>query len=145
MQSLLSLIIALIIGLVAGFLFSQMGPASSAMTLIAFAGTAVISSLLTGMVGGKRQAASGAGPAKTAATRSDKGGDRQSGVVKWFNYSKGFGFITRDNGEDIFVHFKSIRGDGEGKRGLREGQRVEFSVSQGEKGLQADDVAIEET
>lgn len=66
-------------------------------------------------------------------------GPRETGQVKWFNASKGFGFITRDNGDDIFVHFRSIRGDGH--RVLRDGQRVEFSVSMGEKGLQADDVA----
>lgn len=63
---------------------------------------------------------------------------RETGQVKWFNASKGFGFITRDSGEDIFVHFRSIRG--EGHRVLKDGQRVEFSVSVGDKGLQADDV-----
>ena len=66
-------------------------------------------------------------------------GPREAGNVKWFNASKGFGFITRDSGEDIFVHFSSIRG--EGHRVLKDGQRVEFSVSMGDKGLQADDVA----
>lgn len=65
-------------------------------------------------------------------------GPRESGKVKWFNASKGFGFITRDSGDDVFVHFRSIRG--EGHRILRDGQRVEFSISQGDKGLQADDV-----
>lgn len=63
---------------------------------------------------------------------------RELGNVKWFNASKGFGFITRDSGDDVFVHFRSIRG--EGHRVLKDGQRVEFSVSQGDKGLQADDV-----
>jgi CspA family cold shock protein len=66
------------------------------------------------------------------------GAKREAGQVKWFNASKGFGFITRDSGEDIFVHFRSIRG--EGHRVLKDGQRVEFSVSVGDKGLQADDV-----
>lgn len=64
---------------------------------------------------------------------------RETGSVKWFNANKGFGFITRDSGDDVFVHFRSIRG--EGHRVLHDGQRVEFEVSQGEKGLQADDVA----
>lgn len=64
---------------------------------------------------------------------------RESGEVKWFNASKGFGFITRDSGDDVFVHFRSIRGSGH--RVLRDGQRVEFEVSEGDKGLQADDVA----
>ena len=65
---------------------------------------------------------------------------RETGTVKWFNTNKGFGFITRDNGDDVFVHFRSIRG--QGHRTLIEGQRVEFNVTQGEKGLQAEDVAI---
>lgn len=65
-------------------------------------------------------------------------GDREQGQVKWFNVSKGFGFIIRDDGEEIFVHFRSIRG--EGRRSLRDGQRVEFEVTDSEKGPQADDV-----
>ena len=65
---------------------------------------------------------------------------RESGTVKWFNTSKGFGFITRDAGDDVFVHFRSIRG--EGHRTLFEGQRVEFDITEGDKGLQAEDVAI---
>lgn len=64
---------------------------------------------------------------------------RETGVVKWFNTNKGFGFITRDNGDDVFVHFRSIRG--QGHRTLIEGQRVEFNISKGDKGLQAEDVA----
>ena len=71
-------------------------------------------------------------------TNSDK--SRESGTVKWFNTSKGFGFITRDNGDDVFVHFRSIRG--QGHRTLFEGQRVEFNITEGDKGLQAEDVAI---
>ena len=64
--------------------------------------------------------------------------NRDTGTVKWFNTSKGFGFISRDSGEDIFVHFRAIRG--EGHRVLVEGQRVEFSVMNRDKGLQAEDV-----
>ena len=58
--------------------------------------------------------------------------------MKWFNVSKGFGFITRDSGEEIFVHFRSIRG--EGRRSLRDGQRVSFVVADSDKGLQAEEV-----
>ncbi len=64
---------------------------------------------------------------------------RESGIVKWFNTNKGFGFITRDAGDDVFVHFRSIRG--QGHKTLFEGQRVEFNVTEGDKGLQAEDVA----
>ena len=65
---------------------------------------------------------------------------RELGTVKWFNANKGFGFITRDSGDDVFVHFRSIRG--KGHRVLRDGQRVDFMVSEGDKGLQAEDVAV---
>jgi CspA family cold shock protein len=65
-------------------------------------------------------------------------GPREEGEVKWFNVSKGFGFITKDNGEEIFVHFRSIRG--EGRRGLKDGQRVSFVEANTDKGPQAEDV-----
>ena len=60
------------------------------------------------------------------------------GVVKWFNDSKGFGFIEQDNGEDVFVHFSAISGDG--FKSLAEGDAVEFEVQKGPKGLQAANV-----
>ena len=64
--------------------------------------------------------------------------DRIQGTVKWFNGDKGFGFIARENGEDVFVHFSAIKGDG--FRNLAEGQKVEFSVEKGPKGWQATNV-----
>lgn len=64
--------------------------------------------------------------------------DRQIGTVKWFNDAKGFGFISRENGPDLFVHFRAISGSG--FRTLQEGQRVSFDVTQGQKGLQAENV-----
>ncbi|MFC3606438.1 cold-shock protein [Stutzerimonas tarimensis] len=64
---------------------------------------------------------------------------RELGTVKWFNDAKGYGFIQREDGTDVFVHYRAIRG--EGHRSLSEGQKVEFTISQGQKGLQADDVA----
>ena len=64
--------------------------------------------------------------------------ERETGTVKWFNDAKGFGFIVRPNGADVFVHHTAIRG--EGFRSLSEGQEVEFEVVQGEKGPQAQDV-----
>src|SRR5579871_4195713 len=65
--------------------------------------------------------------------------DRQIGTVKWFNDAKGFGFISRENGPDVFVHFRAISGSG--FRTLQEGQRVSFDVTQGPKGLQAENVS----
>jgi CspA family cold shock protein len=73
---------------------------------------------------------------KPAASRAS--GPRERGTVKWFNGSKGFGFIVRENGEEIFVHYRSILG--EGRRGLRDGQDVEFRVETTDKGPQAEDV-----
>lgn len=61
------------------------------------------------------------------------------GTVKWFNNSKGFGFIQRESGEDVFVHFKSIVGDG--YKSLNQGQKVQFEVENGPKGLQASNVS----
>lgn len=66
--------------------------------------------------------------------------EREVGTVKWFNDTKGYGFIQREQGDDVFVHFSAIRGDGH--RSLKEGQRVEFAVTQGQKGLQAEDVSV---
>ena len=65
--------------------------------------------------------------------------DRQIGTVKWFNDAKGFGFISRENGPDVFVHFRAITGSG--FRTLQEGQRVSFNVTQGPKGAQAESVS----
>ena len=63
---------------------------------------------------------------------------REQGTVKWFNAAKGYGFIQRQSGEDVFVHFSAIQG--EGYKSLNEGQSVEFEVKQGPKGLQAEAV-----
>jgi len=65
---------------------------------------------------------------------------KEKGRVKWFNDQKGFGFIERESGQDVFVHHKSINATG--RRTLREGDRVEFNVVKGEKGFQAEDVTV---
>jgi CspA family cold shock protein len=66
--------------------------------------------------------------------------DQQVGTVKWFNDEKGYGFIKRDNGPDVFVHFRAIMSNSPGRRSLAEGQKVQFRVVQGQKGLQAENV-----
>ncbi len=66
--------------------------------------------------------------------------ERISGTVKWFNGTKGYGFLAREGGEDVFVHYSAIQG--EGFKNLQEGQRVEFNVEQGPKGLQASNVVV---
>ena len=69
--------------------------------------------------------------------------ERESGVVKWFDVKKGYGFIKREEGSDVFVHYSSIQGDD--FRKLEEGQQVSFIVSETDKGLQAQDVSLEES
>ena len=64
--------------------------------------------------------------------------DRQVGTVKWYNDAKGFVFITPESGEDVFVHFRSIQGNG--FKSLKEGQKVTFKLVKGQKGMQADEV-----
>jgi cold shock CspA family protein len=100
-----------------------------------------------------------AAPRQARTTRNDNGGDsqhgyssepagssapREQGTVKWFNRTKGFGFVIRGNGDEIFVHQRSIRSIGEGderrRPALRDGQAVSFYVAEREKGLQAEDV-----
>lgn len=63
-----------------------------------------------------------------------------SGVVKWFNDAKGYGFLQQENGPDVFVHFRAINGSG--RKTLKEGQSVTFVVTEGQKGLQAENVSI---
>lgn len=72
--------------------------------------------------------------------RSSVMAERKQGSVKWFNSTKGFGFISQEGGEDVFVHFQSIIGDG--YKTLAENDKVEFSVTQGPKGLQAAEVKV---
>ena len=117
---------------------------------MAFCGATVATALLVSIPGRGAAPATGQSRQKTtaaskpakarAASSSDSaaGGAREHGTVKWFNVSKGFGFITKDDGEEIFVHFRSIRGGG--RRGLRDGQEVSFVVAQSDKGPQAEDV-----
>ena len=64
----------------------------------------------------------------------------EHGTVKWFNDAKGFGFISRENGEDVFVHFSAIQSSG--FRSLQEGQAVQFEVTKGKKGWQAENVQV---
>ncbi len=78
----------------------------------------------------------------TSGTTSGITSASETGTVKWFNVKKGYGFITRDSGDDVFVHYRNITdaGKGNGRRGIADGQRVKFIVVDGDKGLQADEV-----
>ena len=78
------------------------------------------------------------GRAAVCPRREGKETEVTTGTVKWFNEAKGFGFISQESGEDVFVHFSAI--DGEGFKTLADGDRVEFEVTKGPKGLQAQNV-----
>lgn len=110
------------------------------LTYALFVIVALLASGLAVSTGGGARNQSGQGSKIPGAGKKDK--DREEGTVKWFNVKKGFGFITRDSGGDVFVHFRAIQG--EGRRVLRQGQRVNYKVVEAEKGLQANDVTIVE-
>jgi CspA family cold shock protein len=151
MNLIVKLIISVIVAAVATALMTWLagdGHAAAVM-FFAFCGATVVTTLLVSLPAGAGASTAGQKPAKAArkpaaakkpaSTGSGStSGAREHGTVKWFNVSKGFGFITKDDGEEIFVHFRSIRGGG--RRGLRDGQEVTFIVAQSDKGPQAEDV-----
>jgi CspA family cold shock protein len=136
---LLSVISSAVAAAIAGVVLKEAGFAVAAGTVFV---VCLISSLLTAA---SVSAAASAGTSGVTngveiVSADDVNDDREGGVVKWFNVTKGFGFITRDQGDDVFVHFRSIRGSGH--RSLNEGQRVKFEVVESDKGLQAEDVSV---
>lgn len=100
----------------------------------------IIMAVLAGSMSKGAPAASTSSTGSTSSTSSTSSGsaEQETGTVKWFNVKKGYGFITRDQGDDVFVHYRNIEGGG--RRGINEGQRVSFVVINGDKGLQADEV-----
>ena len=100
----------------------------------------VIDAMIRGSVSGSERQAATPRAHKPKASSGDGSDGREQGSVKWFNTNKGYGFIARDSGGEIFVHYRSIQGNG--RRFLRDGQRVEFTVGEGEKGPQAEDVGV---
>lgn len=117
-----------------GLFFAQ--PGAAAAYAVAVAVIFVVVLIASTLLNQPRYKRRGSG----TLVESDVDDGRERGLVKWFNVKKGFGFITRDNGDDVFVHFRSIRGTGH--RSLSEGQAVKFSVVDGQKGLQAEDVSV---
>jgi len=111
-------------------------PATLASLLLAF--IAVLLHLAAAQRRDERPSRTHSTPRTRAASSAATAAGRETGTVKWFNTSKGFGFISRDSGDDVFVHFRAIRG--EGHRVLVEGQRVEYTIMMRDKGLQAEDV-----
>lgn len=125
-----SLIIALLVPLlIAAVLGEQLG--TNYLVYFAF----ILVSVYVGTMVSQESA-----PRSLAQSDEDEDDDREQGTVKWFNSSKGFGFLTMENGDDVFVHYRAIRG--RGRRFLVEGQLVRFYVTEGEKGKQAENVSI---
>jgi CspA family cold shock protein len=145
MSLIVKLVISLVIAIIASTVTTllQDGSIPDLLLLAAFCIATVATALLVSPSASTATAGSASKPAKTrtqepARHSTADNSAREQGQVKWFNVSKGFGFITKDDGEEIFVHFRSIRG--EGRRSLRDGQRVSFVVAQSDKGPQAEDV-----
>lgn len=146
MQFFVKLVISLVIAVLASTLATilQSGTFPDFILLACFALATVATALLVPLFPTRADAhprSADAGrrrPPKVA----NAGDPREQGTVKWFNSAKGFGFITRDDGEEIFVHFRAIRGEAEGRRSLRDGQRVAFHTASSDKGPQAEDVEI---
>ena len=116
--------------------------ASTALPQIPTIALFVVAALASALLPGGNAAATGSDGREAAAPASTgASGPREQGSVKWFNGTKGFGFITKDNGDEIFVHFRSIRGGD--RRSLKDGQRVNFVEAQTDKGPQAEDVVAE--
>lgn len=143
MQFILSLLIAFIFsallsGIAAGF--SQTGDLSFQFSAWqTLAGTvSALAGLITYRLMSPRSSSPRAGKSKSPRKSAATSDCRQDGKVKWFNPKKGFGFIACDNGDEVFVHYRNIEGDG--RRILREGQSVTFLVIQSDKGPQAEDV-----
>jgi CspA family cold shock protein len=140
MSLITKLIISLVIAVIASTLTTLLltGEMFDLRLLLAFC----IATVATAMIVGNNAASVESTAERTPRRSAADDVARERGTVKWFNVSKGFGFIVKDDGEEIFVHFRSIRG--EGRRGLRDGQKVSFIVSQSDKGPQAEDVVGED-
>ncbi len=134
----ISIAIAVAVSTIATFL--QGGQFPDMALLVTCAVAAVATALAIGLVPSSETVVTPQRPSRAAASGPRAASDREQGTVKWFNAAKGFGFITRDNGDEIFVHFRAIRG--EGRRGLQDGQRVAFHTASSDKGPQAEDVEI---
>ena len=141
MNLIIKLIVSLLVGAAAWAVYLQLPalPLAVAFCVATVASTLVVAMLPSGNTGRDvSREDDGHYDEEQAPAAAASSPVRETGEVKWFNMAKGFGFITKDNGDEIFVHFRSIRG--EGRRGLRDGQRVSFSETQSAKGPQAEDV-----
>jgi CspA family cold shock protein len=144
-SSVKNIIISILVGLVAFFIFSMatgngLSIPSDSHEILALATyvLAVFVGCTISTLPGSANAGSKPANSKAAPSKPSGSGSKEQGTVKWFNIKKGYGFITRDQGDDIFVHYRNIEGNG--RKAVAEGQRVQFFVVDGDKGLQADEV-----
>ena len=135
--SLRAFVASVIIALVTPLLMAAVLKEELGNNFLVYFAFVFVASYLGAVIGGETKSASSA---SSEEDEEDEDDDREEGTVKWFNSSKGFGFLTRSNGEDVFVHYRAIRG--RGRRFLIEGQLVRFYVTEGEKGKQAENVSI---
>ena len=135
------LLITLFVSLTGGLLSQQLLASLElgGVAAVYFAAAAAVFVLLLVATSAVQVLSPGVAPA-SAVLADIENDDREIGEVKWFNVNKGYGFITRDNGDDVFVHFRAIRG--KGHRTLAEGQKVRYHIVENERGLQADDVTV---
>lgn len=141
-QVIKSVVLSLVAAVLIPLLLAKVAAVDIALSGVVIGITFIIVLVVT-LLAAVGMPATGGAPARSRLSQADGDDEddgREEGTVKWFNVSKGFGFITRSNGDDVFVHFRSIRG--RGHRSLTEGQRVRFNVHQSDKGLQAEDVSI---
>ncbi len=139
-----SLVVSVVLSAVAPFAalyLLSIGPVEMKSYLLLLSVFLVTSLLATLLTGGWGDLSRDHMPRSSLGVQSSVDiGNQEMGTVKWFDASKGYGFILRDSGPEIFVHYRSILG--EGHRVLYEGQRVAFTIAQGRKGLQAEDVEL---
>lgn len=140
-------IVSLILALVTPLVIAPLVGADIAQNyLVYFAVTLVavyLGAIFSQEVSSTTKPQSQSSPSSDDDMEDDEQDDREVGTVKWFNSSKGFGFLTMESGDDVFVHYRAIRG--RGRRFLIEGQKVRFYVTEGEKGKQAENVSIVKT
>ena len=136
---------ALIVGLVAGVIayfviriaFTQSVNLPTSTEDLGTLAVIIVASVITGFIAGNGNTSK-----NTSAAESDvsRGQGEETGTVKWFNAKKGYGFITRDTGDDVFVHYRSVEGNG--RRAITDGKRVSFVVVDSDKGPQAETVQV---
>lgn len=136
-DSMILVSLGILLGVVLTHYIAPMFNLNALMIALALLAIAIVLTLIRNFAKKSANRPKKAKPAK--ASKSAASSNQMQGTVKWFNYKKGFGFIEQENGEDVFVHHRSIIGTG--RKSLREGQKVLMDIVDGDKGLQAENVS----